>query len=96
MKILITGNGTFATAIVKKLLKTKIKEIRVFSRGEKAQYLSNNDFKDNRVKFIIGDIRDYEAINAALKDVDVCIHSAAMKFIDKCEQNPFECVKTNI
>lgn len=96
MKILITGNGSFTNAIVERLLKTRIKEIRVFSRGEKSQYLSKNNFNDNRVKYIIGDIRDYEAINTALKGIDICIHSAAMKFIDKCEQNPFECVKTNV
>ena len=94
--ILITGNGSFANAMIKRLLKSNIKEIRVFSRNEKNQVDSKLLHSDLRVKYIIGDIRDYEAIKEATIGVEYVLHSAAMKHIDKCEQFPLEAKKTNI
>jgi UDP-glucose 4-epimerase len=79
--------------MTKKLLELG-QEVVIFSRNEKNQV----DFKRlyPQVKFIIGDIRDYAAINEALKGIDYCIHSAAMKHIDKCELQPLEAIKTNV
>lgn len=98
MKYLITGgNGTFGTAMVERLLKRDgTDEIRIFSRGEKSQWELRNKFDDNRLKFIIGDIREYSVIFESLKGVDVCFHAAALKHIDKCEKFPLEAIKTNI
>jgi len=94
--ILITGNGSFANAMITRLKDTKIKEIRVFSRNEKNQVDSKLQHNDNRVKYIIGDIRDTFAIHEALQGVDYVFHSAAMKHIDKCEAFPLEAKMTNI
>lgn len=94
--LLITGNGSFASAMAKRLLTTDIKNIIIFSHSEKPQHDNKIKFNDNRVKFVIGDIRDYEAIYEATNGVDYVIHSAAMKYIDICEANPEECRKTNI
>lgn len=94
--ILITGNGSFAYAMTKKLLTTGIKKIIVFSHSEKPQHENKIKLNDSRVKFIIGDIRDYDALYDAINGADYVIHSAAMKYIDICEENPEECRKTNI
>lgn len=94
--ILITGNGSFASAMTKKLLTTDINKITIFSHSEKPQHENKIKFNDNRIKFIIGDIRDYDALCEATNKVDYVIHSAAMKYIDICEDNPEECRKSNI
>jgi len=94
--MLITGNGSFATAMTKRLLTTDIKKIIIFSHSEKPQHDNKIKLNDNRVKFIIGDIRDYNALYEAINGVDYVMHSAAMKYIDICEENPEECRKTNI
>lgn len=97
MKVIIFGgSGTFGTAMTKKLLKN-LDEVIIFSRNEKLQFehkqkIGNND----KVKYIIGDIRDYKAVYDALNGVDCVILASAMKHIDKCELNPNECRKTNI
>lgn len=94
--VLITGNGSFANAMVTRLLTMGVKEIRLFSRNETNQLNSKMKHNDDRVKYIIGDIRDYYSLQYDLKGVDVVFHSAAMKFIDKCEKFPLEAKKTNI
>jgi len=91
MKYLITGSGTFANAMIKKLYG---EDITVFSSGELSQY--NTKKKYPNVKYVIGNIRDYEALKIAIKGIDYVFHSAAMKHIDKCEENPNECAKTNV
>lgn len=94
--ILIVGCGTFANAMIKKLLTSDVREIRIFNRSEKNQWESRSNYKDDRIKYIIGDIRDYDAIYTALENVDICMSAGAMKHIDKCEAYPDECRKTNI
>ena len=96
MKYLITGNGSFANAMITRLLKTDVKEIRVLSRNEKNQVEGRLLHKDHRVNYIIGDVRDYEAVIEATRGVDYVMHSAALKHIDKCEKFPLEAKKTNI
>jgi len=97
MKYLITGgSGSFGNAMIERLLKGDATEIRVFSRNEKLQADTKMRFNDKRLKFIVGDIRDYRSIYEALEGVDYVFHAAAMKHIDKCQNYPEEAKKTNI
>lgn len=90
------GSGSFGTAMTKKLLDTTDYEIVIFSRNEKMQFEHKQKFNSERIKYIIGDIRDYKSVYNALKDVDYVMLASALKHIDKCESNPNECKKTNI
>jgi UDP-glucose 4-epimerase len=95
-KILITGNGTFAQAMISHVLKTDVEEVRVFSRNENKQWETSKRFDDNRLKMIIGDVRDYGSIFSAIKGVDYVIHSAALKHVAVCEKQPIEAINTNV
>jgi UDP-N-acetylglucosamine 4,6-dehydratase len=95
--LLITGGtGSFGTAVLKKFLNTEIKEIRIFSRDEKKQHDMRVELNNSKVKFYIGDVRDYQSIWNALEDVDYIFHAAALKQVPSCEFYPVEAVKTNI
>ncbi len=96
--LLITGGtGSFGNAAVKYLLKkSKLKKIIVFSRDENKQYIMQNKFKDERIRFFIGDVRDEERLLMAFKNVDFVIHAAAQKHVPTAEYNPMECIKTNV
>lgn len=97
MNYLITGCGYLTKALIKKLLLNKdIEKIKIFSRNEKEQWKTKILFDDNRLEFIIGDIRDYQAINDALTNVDYCIHTGAIKRIEVAEKQPMEAIKTNV
>lgn len=97
MKICIFGgSGSFGTAMTKKLLDITNYEIIIFSRNEKLQFEHKQKINNDRVKYIIGDIRDYKAVYNTLDGVDYVMLASAMKHIDKCELNPDECKKTNI
>lgn len=94
--ILITGGtGSFGSTVLKRLLGYKIKEIRIFSRDEKKQDDMRNSFRDSRLKFIIGDVRDYKSVYDATKGVDYIYHAAALKQVPSCEFYPLEAIKTN-
>ena len=99
-KVLITGGtGSWGHELVKQLLirSPKIKEIRIYSRGEHKQVLMKQEFNnDPRLRFIIGDVRDKNIMNFAMSDVDVVFHLAALKHVPVCEDNPWEAVLTNI
>jgi UDP-N-acetylglucosamine 4,6-dehydratase/5-epimerase len=96
-KILITGGtGSFGKKFVKKALEYEVKKIIVFSRDELKQYEMAQEFKDPRIRFFIGDVRDKERLYRAFDGVDIVIHAAAMKQVPACEYNPFEAIKTNI
>lgn len=90
------GSGSFGTAMTKKLLDITNLEIIIFSRNEKLQFEHKQKINNDRVKYVIGDIRDYKTVYDALDGVDYAILASAMKHIDKCEANPEECKKTNI
>lgn len=95
--LLITGGtGSFGNAVLKKFLKSDIKEIRIFSRDEKKQHDMRIDFQSPKIKFYIGDIRDYQSIWNALDNVDFVFHAAALKQVPSCEFYPIEAVKTNV
>jgi len=94
--VLITGNGSFANAMIEYLLKTDVREIRIYSRNEEKQVASERKYNDSRLKFILGDIRDYKLLSESLKNTDYCIHTAALKHVKKCEENPSEAKSINI
>ena len=95
--VIFGGSGTFGTAMTKRLLKENFDEIVIFSRNEKLQFDHKQKIGFNeRVKYVIGDIRDYKAVYDVLEGAEYVILASAMKHIDKCEANPNECRKTNI
>lgn len=97
MKYLITGSGFLAKALIKELLtKEDTEQIKIFSRNEKEQWKTKNLFNNDKLLFIIGDVRDYQAINDALINVDYCIHTGAIKRIEVAEKQPMEAIKTNV
>ena len=96
-KLLITGGtGSFGTTVLDKFLNTEIKEIIVFSRDEKKQEEVRNLYNSSKLKFIIGDVRDYKSIYYALENVDYVFSAAALKQVPSCEFFPMEAIKTNI
>lgn len=95
--ILITGGtGSFGTAMVERLLKMDVKEIRIISRDELKQDDMRHKYNNNKLIFFIGDVRDYSSIASAFIDVDYVFHAAALKQVPSCEFFPIEAVKTNI
>ena len=95
--LLITGGtGSFGNAVLNRFLETNIKEIRIFSRDEKKQDDMRNRLKNNKVKFYIGDVRDYDSIAKAMRGVDYVFHAAALKQVPSCEFFPIEAAKTNV
>jgi len=95
--ILITGGtGSFGEAMTNELLKTNISEIRIFSRDEKKQDDMRKNFKSDKLKFYLGDIRDYKSVQNSVKNVDYIFHAAALKQVPSCEFYPMEAVKTNV
>ena len=95
--VLVTGGtGSFGHAVVTRFLQTDIAEIRVFSRDEKKQEDMRLQFSNDKLRFHIGDVRDYESIHDALTGVDFVFHAAALKQVPSCEFHPMEAVKTNV
>lgn len=95
--LLITGGtGSFGNAVLKRFLSTDIKEIRIFSRDEKKQDDMRNAFNNDKLKFYIGDVRNFESIRDAVKGVDFVFHAAALKQVPSCEFFPMEAVRTNV
>lgn len=95
--LLITGGtGSFGNAVLRRLLDTTISEIRIFSRDEKKQDELRKKYNHSKVKFYIGDVRDYQSVLNAVRGVDFIFHAAALKQVPSCEFYPLEAVKTNI
>lgn len=95
--LLITGGtGSFGNAVLKRFLNTDIKEIRIFSRDEKKQDDMRKLYKNDKIKFYIGDVRDIASVKNAMHGVDYIFHAAALKQVPSCEFFPLEAVKTNV
>lgn len=96
-KILITGGtGSIGKALTERLLQYEPESIRIFSRNEYNQTVMTREFKSKKLRFFIGDIRDYERLVKAMEEVDFVFHTAALKDAIAMEYNPFESVKTNV
>ena len=95
--LLITGGtGSFGNAVLRRFLTSDIKEIRIFSRDEKKQDDMRKHFNSDKLKFYIGDVRDYQSVANAMRGVDYVYHAAALKQVPSCEFYPLEAVKTNV
>ncbi len=95
--LMITGGtGSFGNAVMKRLLETNIKEIRIFSRDEKKQEDMRIAFNNPKIKFYIGDVRNYDSIYYAMKNVNYVFHAAALKQVPSCEFYPLEAIRTNV
>lgn len=95
--LMITGGtGSFGNAVLKRFLDTDIAEIRIFSRDEKKQDDMRKLYSSSKLKFYIGDVRDYQSVLNASRGVDYIFHAAALKQVPSCEFHPMEAVKTNV
>jgi UDP-glucose 4-epimerase len=95
--LLITGGtGSFGSAVLNKFLSTDVSEIRILSRDEKKQDDLRKKYSDSKLKFYIGDVRDFGSVRNAIRDVDYVFHAAALKQVPSCEFHPMEALKTNV
>ena len=96
-KVLITGGtGSLGVALTKRLLKTHVDTIRIQSRDEWKQTRMSEEIRDDRLRFLIGDIRDKERLSRSMENIDIVFHTAALKHVPIGEYNPFEAIKTNV
>jgi len=96
-KILITGGtGSLGQALTRRLLQLDVDTIRIFSRNENKQITMESEINDDRVRYLVGDVRDLPRLIRALEDIELAFHTAALKHVPVVEYNPFEAIKTNV
>ena len=96
-KILITGGtGSLGTALTKRLLSLDVDTIRIFSRNESKQTIMESELGNDKIRYLIGDVRDFPRLQKALEGIDIVFHAAALKHVPVIEYNPFEAIKTNV
>lgn len=96
-KVLVTGGtGSFGNTVARRLLERDVSEIRILSRDEAKQDFMRHEINDQRMQFYVGDVRDFESVNRASRDVDYIFHAAALKQVPSCEFFPMEATKTNV
>ena len=96
-KILITGGtGSLGTALTKRLLNLNVDTVRIYSRNESKQILMESEILDDRIRYLIGDVRDLPRLEKALEGIDIVFHAAALRHVPVIEYNPFEAIKTNV
>ncbi|AWB85671.1 UDP-glucose 4-epimerase [Mycetocola zhujimingii] len=96
-RILVTGGtGSFGHTVAEKLLARGVEEVRILSRDEAKQDLMRHELADSRLRFYVGDIRDYLSVERAIREVDYVFHAAALKQVPSCEFFPMEAIKTNV
>ena len=97
-RVLITGGtGSFGQSFANRLLKnTKVKKVVIFSRDEMKQWKLESEMRDDRIRFMLGDVRDKDRLRRAFSGIDYVVHAAATKIVPKAEYDPFECIKTNV
>ena len=94
--LLVGGTGSIGTAIMKRLLTYDVSTVRIFSRDEHKQFDMSNQYRDERLRFLLGDVRDYERVLRAAEGIDIIFNLAALKHVPACEYDPYEAVKTNV
>lgn len=95
--LVIGGTGTIGNGLIKELLKQEPSVIRILSRDEYKQFIMENEIEDkSKLRFLIGDVRDYDRVDRAMNEIDVVFNLAAMKHVPACEYNPSEAIKTNV
>jgi len=95
--ILVTGgSGSIGQSIVKKALDDGAKSVTVFSNDENGLYEMEQIFRNKKIEYVVGDIRNSETVNSSVKGIDIIFHAAALKHVDRCELNPFETFSVNI
>jgi FlaA1/EpsC-like NDP-sugar epimerase len=96
-RVLVTGGtGSFGRMFVDELLKLNPKEVIIFSRDEDKQGAMRLQQKNDRLRFVLGDVRDYRSVREVMRGVDVVVHAAALKWITEVEYNVWEGIKTNV
>ena len=90
------GTGSFGNTVLKRFLETEVKQIIIFSRDEKKQEDMRIAYRNSKIKFVIGDVRDYQSVSQAMRGVDFIFHAAALKQVPSCEFYPMEAVRTNV
>jgi UDP-N-acetylglucosamine 4,6-dehydratase len=94
--LIVGGTGSFGNAVLRRFLSSDLSEIRIFSRDEKKQDDMRRNYNNSKIKFYLGDVRDYQSVLNAVRGVDYIYHAAALKQVPSCEFYPLEAVKTNI